>query len=212
MGASTLRGRVCVFPNSLYSQKKKLVDYSRRFIGTYCSVLYVPHFLHVLWWIIIELVLAPKMVVDMRLNILGLLNLVALIVLNFFELPLWCEGSASKPCGRSRVFSKSLTDQLKVVLMIVLGAGIIVYALYAFSSGSIINLSFRLAPYLRVMILVIDVRTLRECVKTAVAIGKVLDIVVLSILVLLFSSVLVFVLFEDTEQVSRNSFGEREEM
>ncbi|KAH7288344.1 hypothetical protein KP509_31G023000 [Ceratopteris richardii] len=213
-----------------YHKAAAFVDLADDDVGLPEEVLDRPDYQSSLYWYF----------VDMRLNILWSLNLAALIVLNFFELPLWCDGSASKPCGSredyylgelpyltseqsfyyevviwvillahtffpitylgSRVFWKSRTDQLKVVLMIVLGADIIVYALYAFSSGSIINLSFRLAPYLRVMIIVIDVRTLRECVKTVVAIGKVLDIVVLSILFLLFSSVLAFVLFEDTEQ------------
>lgn len=47
---------------------------------------------------------------------------------------------------------------VQVVLMVLLGADILVYALYAYSSGSIIDLSFRFGPYLRVMLLVVDVR------------------------------------------------------
>ncbi|MCO5597031.1 hypothetical protein L7F22_051104 [Adiantum nelumboides] len=186
---------------------------------------------------------------DMRLSFLWSLNLTALIILNFFELPLWCEGSSSQPCGSrqeyylgelpylsrvdsfyyevvtwviivvhtffpitylgSNIFWKSPVNLLKVALMILLGADIFVYGLYAFSSGSIIDLSFRFGPYLRVMFLIVDVRTLRDCIKTVAAIGRALDIVVLFLLFLMFSSVLAFVLFEDTEQgnVYFSSYG-----
>lgn len=213
-----------------YHKCAALVDLAEDDVGLPEEVLEQPNFEAAVRWYFI----------DMRLNFLWSLNLAALILLNFFELPLWCEGFSSQPCGSrtdyylgelpylsrvasfyyevvtlviivvhtffpitylgSKIFWKRRVNLLKVVLMVLLGADILVYALYAYSSGSIIDLSFRFGPYLRVMLLVVDVRALRECVKTTVAITRVLDIVVLFLLFLMFASVLAFVLFEDTEQ------------
>lgn len=213
-----------------YHKCAALVDLAEDDVGLPEEVLEQPNFEAAVRWYFI----------DMRLNFLWSLNLAALILLNFFELPLWCEGFSSQPCGSrtdyylgelpylsrvasfyyevvtlviivvhtffpitylgSKIFWKSRVNLLKVVLMVLLGADILVYALYAYSSGSIIDLSFRFGPYLRVMLLVVDVRALRECVRTTVAITRVLDIVVLFLLFLMFASVLAFVLFEDTEQ------------
>lgn len=213
-----------------YHKAAAFVDLAEDDVGLPEEVLEKPSYENALHWYFI----------DMRLNLLWSLNLAALIILNFFEVPLWCEGSSSQPCGSSQdyylgelpylsrvdsfyyevvtwlvllahtffpitylgsnFFWKSRVNLLKVVLLILLAADIIVYGLYAFSSGSIIDLSFRFAPYLRVIVLVVDVRTLRECVKTVAAIARCLDIVVLFVLFLMFSSGLAFVLFEDTEQ------------
>lgn len=224
------RADTSIGATDIYRKGAALVDLAEDDVGLPEEVLEQPNFEAAVRWYFI----------DMRLNILWSLNLAALIVLNFVELPLWCEGSSSQPCGSRQdyylgelpyltrvqsfyyevvtlviivvhtffpitylgrnIFWKSRVNLLKVVLMVLLGADILVYALYAYSSGSIIDLSFRFGPYLRVILLVVDIRTLRECVKTTVAITRVLDIVVLFLLFLMFSSVLAFVLFEDTDQ------------
>lgn len=213
-----------------YHKAAALVDLADDDVGLPEEVLGQQNFDQVVRWYVI----------DMRLNFLWSLNLTALILLNFFEMPLWCEGSSSEPCGNrqeyylgelpyltrleslycevvtwvilvvhtffpirylgSNIFWKSRVNLLKVVLMALLGADILIYALYAITSGPILSLPFRFAPYLRVLLLIVDVRTLRECVKTVVAITRVLDIVALFLVFLLFSSCLAFVLFEDTEQ------------
>lgn len=214
----------------IYHKAAALVDLAEDDVGLPEEVLKQPNFEAAVRWYSI----------DMRLNTLWFLNLAALLLLNFFELPLWCEGISSEPCGNretyylgelpylsrvdsfyyevvtwivvvvhtffpmtylgSNIFWRSRINLMKVVLMVLLGADILVYALYAFSSGSIIDLPFRFGPYLRVLLVVIDARTLRECVKTMMAITRIMDIVVLFVLFLMFSSVLAFVLFEDTEQ------------
>lgn len=223
-----LKGPAHVFiSGDIYHKAAALVDLADDDVGLPEEVLKQPNFERAVGLYFI----------DMRLNILWSLNLTALILLNFFEMPLWCDGSSSEPCGNRQdfylgelpyltraqslycelaiwiilvirtffpitysgnIFWKSQLHILKVVLVTILGADILVFALFV--TGLIDNLYFRLAPYLRVLILIINVRTLRECFKTVVAITRVLDIVALFLLFLLFSSGLAFVLFEDTQQ------------
>uniref|UniRef100_A0A0D6R419 EF-hand domain-containing protein n=1 Tax=Araucaria cunninghamii TaxID=56994 RepID=A0A0D6R419_ARACU len=185
-----------------------------------------------------------------KFDILWSLNLVALVLLNFFEVPLWCTGSSSNPCSDRKyyflgdlpyltakqiliyevvtlcilivhtffpisytgyeIFWKNLLNISKVLFLVLLVVDLIFYALYI-TSGPIYNLPFRIAPYIRVMFLVLNIRELRECIRTLAGMVQVyLDVLALLVLFLLFSSWVAYVMFEDTKQgkVIFTSYGE----
>lgn len=176
-----------------------------------------------------------------RLEFLWNLNLAALLLLNFFEVPLWCKENFPNPCGDrdkfylgdlpyltrheslifetviliilgvstffpiaiigSKLFWKSRLEVLRSSLFVVLALDTLVNAIYVIPSGFIVSLPFRLAPYLRIALIVVNVRGLRDCMKTLVGVvPDFLDIAALLGLYLLFSSWLAYVLFEDTIQ------------
>ncbi|CAM6046974.1 unnamed protein product [Sphagnum compactum] len=175
------------------------------------------------------------------LDLLWSLDMAVLLLLNFFEVPLWCKEEFPDPCGNrekfylgglpyltrtqslilelvswmvlavytlypitftgNKLFWKSRLDNVKVILLVVLAADTIFNAFYVAPWGPIDNIPFRLAPYIRVIIVAISIRGLRDCMRTLMGIiPDFLNIAVLLLLFLLFSSWLAYVLFEDTAQ------------
>ncbi|XP_024390296.1 two pore calcium channel protein 1 [Physcomitrium patens] len=175
------------------------------------------------------------------LDFLWELNLAALLLLNFFEVPLWCKESFPTPCGDrekfflgglpyltrhqslitevvvllilgvhtffpiaftgNKLFWRNNLNLLRVSFFLVLALDTVVNAIYIIPTGFIFSLPFRLAPYLRVAVVILNTRGLRNCVKTlAGIIPDFADIAALLGLYLLFSSWLAYVMFEDTVQ------------
>ncbi|XP_021899922.1 two pore calcium channel protein 1 [Carica papaya] len=175
-----------------------------------------------------------------RFDLLWSLNYFALIVLNFFEKPLWCEKDPAKSCNDreyfflgqlpyltgaetfiyevvtlillaihtffpityegSRIFWKSLLNQLKVICLLILLADIVVNALYIFPVAFNF-LPFRLAPYIRVVIFILNIRELRASILIlAGMLGTYLNVLALWLLFLLFASWVAYVMFEDTQE------------
>ncbi|XP_062217750.1 two pore calcium channel protein 1 isoform X1 [Phragmites australis] len=91
------------------------------------------------------------------------------------------------------LFCKNSMNKLKVLLLFILACDILVFM---FSPGP-----FRVAPYIRVVFLIMTIRELRMCAVTLVGIvGTYLNVLALSLLFLLFASWLAYVIFEDTPQ------------
>ncbi|CAM8884818.1 unnamed protein product [Rhodiola kirilowii] len=117
-------------------------------------------------------------------------TLIALIVYTFF--PLTYEGY--------KIFWKNLLNRLKIIFLLILVADLVVYSLYL-SPWGITFLPFRIAPYIRVVLFILNVRELRQTmVILAGMLGTYLNVMVLGLLFLLFSSWLAYVIFEDTQQ------------
>ncbi|XVF66835.1 hypothetical protein PTKIN_Ptkin10aG0069700 [Pterospermum kingtungense] len=168
------------------------------------------------------------------------LNYFALIVLNFFEKPLWCLRSSSNSCSDreyfflgqlpyltvaesliyevvtlivlmihtffpisyegSHIFWKRPVNQLKVLCVLILVADLLVYALYL-SPVALNSLPVRVAPYVRVIVFVLNIRELRtSIVILAGMIGTYLNVLALWLLFLLFASWVAYVMFEDTQE------------
>lgn len=213
-----------------YQRAAALVDLAEDGVGLPKEVLGAPRFKQA----------AKFYFIFIKFDILWSLNLVALVLLNFFEVPLWCNGPSSNPCGSReyyylgdlpylnskqsliyevitfcilavhtffpisytgyRLFWKNSLNILKVILLVLLVADLIVDILYV-TSGAIHDLPFRIDPYIRVMILVVNIRELRGCIWTLLGMVKVyLDVLALLLLFLLFSSWVAYIMFEDTEQ------------
>ncbi|CAL0323640.1 unnamed protein product [Lupinus luteus] len=100
----------------------------------------------------------------------------------------------------SHIYWKNTTSQLKVFCLLVLVADMLVYMLY--SSPLAFNfLPFRIAPYIRVVLFVLNVRGLRETVIIlAGMLATYLNVLALGLLFLLFASWVAYVMFEDTIQ------------
>ncbi|BAD73469.1 putative two-pore calcium channel [Oryza sativa Japonica Group] len=91
------------------------------------------------------------------------------------------------------LFWKNTINKLKVLLLFILACDILVFA---FSPQP-----FRVAPYIRVAFLIMNIRELRMCAVTLVGmVGTYLNVLALSLLFLLFASWLAYVTFEDTPQ------------
>ncbi|XP_060190967.1 two pore calcium channel protein 1A isoform X1 [Lycium barbarum] len=96
------------------------------------------------------------------------------------------------------IYWKSRLNRLKVSLLLILVADIVVYILFL---ADFYYLPFRIAPYLRVVFFILNIRELRDSFFIlAGMLGTYLNVVALSALFLLFSSWLAFVFFEDTRQ------------
>ncbi|XP_078168140.1 two-pore channel 1 isoform X2 [Carex rostrata] len=109
-----------------------------------------------------------------------------LLVLQIFA-PLAYEGLV--------LYWKNSMNKLKVGLLFILACDIVVYG--SFSSP----LPFRLAPYIRVVFLILTSRYLLTCTVTLVGLlGQYLNILALWLLFLIFASWLAYVMFEDTLQ------------
>ncbi|XVF01995.1 hypothetical protein REPUB_Repub04eG0138100 [Reevesia pubescens] len=175
-----------------------------------------------------------------KFDLFWTLNYFALIVLNFFEKPLWCLRSGSYSCSDrdyfflgqlpyltatesliyevvtlfvlmihtfypisyegSRIYWKRPVNQLKVICLLILVADLLVYALYL-SPVALTSLPLRVAPYVRVIIFILNIRELRASVLIlAGMIGTYLNVLALWLLFLLFASWLAYVMFEDTQQ------------
>ncbi|XP_070037495.1 two pore calcium channel protein 1A isoform X2 [Nicotiana tomentosiformis] len=133
-----------------------------------------------------------------RFDFLWSLNYLALVVLNFFEKPLWCSKHLAESCNNrdyyylgelpfltgaeSLIFEgvtlllliihilfpisyegfnlywRSLLNRVKVILLLILVADIVVYILFL---ADFYYLPFRIAPYLRVVFFILNIRDSR---------------------------------------------------
>ncbi|GAB4859586.1 mitochondrial thiamine pyrophosphate transporter [Ancistrocladus abbreviatus] len=175
-----------------------------------------------------------------RLNFLWSLNYFALIVLNFFERPLWCAEQSVHSCNDRdyyflsqlpylsgvgsliyevvtllvlimhtlfpisyeglHIYWKKPLHRLKVILLLTLAADIFAYALHL-SPVTSFSLPVRIAPYIRVLFFILNIRDLRESIVViAGMLGTYLNVLALGLLFLLFCSWLAYVMFEDTSQ------------
>ncbi|GER42417.1 two pore calcium channel protein 1 [Striga asiatica] len=139
-----------------------------------------------------------------QFDIIWSLNYFALILLNFLEKPLWC----GKECSdREYYYLGELpyltgTESLiyEVLLLLVLALDLSVYAIYV-SPVAFYTLPFRIAPYIRVVFFVLNIRDIRDSIIIlAGMLGTYLNVLALWLLFLLFSSWLAYVIFEDTVQ------------
>ncbi|CAL9756092.1 unnamed protein product [Musa acuminata subsp. burmannicoides] len=178
--------------------------------------------------------------VYIRLDFLWSLNLLALIILNFLEKPLWCAKYGHYSCedrenfflgqlpyltsGQSLTYEgitlcilalhtllplayegfhlywKNHLNKLKVTLLLVLVCDMFIYAL-SVSHMFVPLLPLRVAPYIRVVFVILTIRDLCGCMLTLAGMaGTYLNILALSAFFLLFASWLAYVTFEDTEQ------------
>ncbi|CAL5403663.1 unnamed protein product [Camellia sinensis] len=98
------------------------------------------------------------------------------------------------------IYWKSHLNQLKVIFLLILVADLMVYALYL-SPVAFYSLPLRIAPYIRVVFFILNVRELRESILIlAGMLSTYFNVVALGFLFLLFSSWVAYVMFEDTEQ------------
>ncbi|ESR60549.1 hypothetical protein CICLE_v10014388mg [Citrus x clementina] len=127
------------------------------------------------------------------------ITLVILIIHTFF--PITYEGSP--------IFWKSTYTRLKVLCLLILVADFLVYGLYL-SPIAFDFLPLRIAPYIRVVFFILNIRQLRDTLFVlAGMLGTYLNVLALGLLFLLFSSWLAYVIFEDTVQGNMvfTSFG-----
>ncbi|XP_071700865.1 two pore calcium channel protein 1A [Rutidosis leptorrhynchoides] len=100
----------------------------------------------------------------------------------------------------SRLYWKSHVNKLKAISLLILIADLVVDILYI-SPVAIYSLPLRIAPYLRVVFFILNIRELRDSVVVLGGmIGTYLNVLALWALFLLFSSWLAYVIFEDTQQ------------
>ncbi|XP_038694434.1 two pore calcium channel protein 1 isoform X3 [Tripterygium wilfordii] len=100
----------------------------------------------------------------------------------------------------SRIYWKNPLNLLKVFGLLILVADLVVYGLYL-SPVAFDSLPFRIAPYIRVIFFVLNIRELRDSVRVlAGMLGTYLNVLALWLLFLLFSSWVAYVIFEDTQQ------------
>lgn len=175
-----------------------------------------------------------------KFDLIWSLNFFALIVLNFFEKPLWCSKYDTHSCNDreyfflgqlpyltavesliyeavtliilmihtffpisyegAQLYWKNILNQLKVICITILVADFLVYMLYL-SPVAFDYLPVRVAPYIRVVFFIMNIRHLRESIIIlAGMLGTYLNVMALWLLFLLFSSWLAYVIFEDTQQ------------
>ncbi|KAL8151078.1 hypothetical protein V2J09_020886 [Rumex salicifolius] len=176
-----------------------------------------------------------------RFDFLWSANYFALIVLSFFEKPLWCSKESNSVSCNDRdyyylgqlpylttiesltwegitfvlltlhilfpiifggffVYWKKPLHRLKVILLLILVADLLVYIVYLSPVASY-YLPFRIAPYVRVVFFVLNIRELRESVLVlAGMLPTYLNVMALWLLFQLFSSWIAYVVFEDTVQ------------
>ncbi|KAJ7948316.1 Two pore calcium channel protein 1 [Quillaja saponaria] len=118
------------------------------------------------------------------------ITLIILVIHTFF--PILYEGSS--------IYWKNGLNQLKVCCLVLLIADILVYAVFI-SPMAFYALLFRIAPYIRVVLFIVNIRKLRNCILIlAGMLGTYLNVLALGLLFLLFSSWVAYVMFEDTQQ------------
>ncbi|KAK9089272.1 hypothetical protein Scep_028354 [Stephania cephalantha] len=118
------------------------------------------------------------------------ITLLLLIFYTYF--PITYEGT--------QLYWKKLLNIIKAVGLLLLVADFLVYILYL-SPVPIYSLPLRIAPYIRVVFFILNIRELRACAVTlAGMLGMYLNILALGCLFILFSSWLAYVIFEDTQQ------------
>ncbi|NP_001268025.1 two pore channel 1 [Vitis vinifera] len=114
------------------------------------------------------------------------------IILSHTFFPISYEGS--------QIYWKNPLNRLKVILLSILVADLLVYVLYL-SPLPFYYLPFRLAPYIRVILCILNIREVRATmVILAGMLGTYLNIMALGLLFLLFASWVAYVMFEDTQQ------------
>ncbi|PON49665.1 Parvalbumin [Parasponia andersonii] len=166
-----------------------------------------------------------------RLDFIWTLNYFALIILNFLEKPLWCYNTTAHPCsdrdfyflGQLPYLTNGITliilivhiffpisyegshwrrplNYFKVICLLILVADMLVYALYL-SPVAVDSLPLRIAPYVRVVFFILNIRELRSSIIIlAGMLGTYLNVLALWLLFLLFASWVAYVMFEDTLQ------------
>ncbi|KAB1209932.1 Two pore calcium channel protein 1 [Morella rubra] len=98
------------------------------------------------------------------------------------------------------LYWKNPVNLLKVTCLLILAVDMLVYALYL-SPVAFDYLPVRIAPYIRVVLFMLNFRELRESIVIlAGMLGTFLNILALGLLFLLFSSWLAYVMFEDSEE------------
>ncbi|CAI0549728.1 unnamed protein product [Linum tenue] len=99
-----------------------------------------------------------------------------------------------------RIFWKNPFHWFKVVCLAILVADLLVYGLYL-SPVAFSVLPVRIAPYIRVVFLILSIRDLQKSIVILAGMLRTyINILALWLLFLLFSSWVAFVMFEDTEQ------------
>lgn len=109
----------------------------------------------------------------------------------------------------SHLYWKKLLNKLQVILLIVLAVDIVIYGLYL-SPLAFNSLPFRLAPYIRVFFFILYIRELRgSVIVLAGMLPTYINVWALTLVFLLFSSWIAYVMFEDTKQGAEvfTSFG-----
>ncbi|KAF6155828.1 hypothetical protein GIB67_039159 [Kingdonia uniflora] len=97
-----------------------------------------------------------------------------------------------------RLYWKNPLNNLKVIFLVILVCDILVYAIYLSPVG-LSSLSLRIAPYVRVIFVILSVRGLRGCMAILAGMIEVyLNVLVLGLLFLLICSWLAYVMFMDT--------------
>ncbi|GAA0161530.1 ion channel [Lithospermum erythrorhizon] len=98
------------------------------------------------------------------------------------------------------IFWRNQFNRLKILLLTFLVADLVVYSVYL-SPAAFSLLPFRIAPYIRVVFFILNIRELKDSlVILAGMLGTYLNVLALWLLFLLFSSWLAYVIFEDTLQ------------
>ncbi|KAI4378321.1 hypothetical protein MLD38_015812 [Melastoma candidum] len=109
----------------------------------------------------------------------------------------------------SRIFFRNPLNQAKVGCLLVLVIDLVVYCIFL-SPVAFNSIPFRVAPYIRVVILILNIRELRAtALLLAGMLGTYLNVLALLAFFLLFSSWVAFVMFEDTPQgkIEFTSYG-----
>ncbi|KAK4342343.1 hypothetical protein RND71_038159 [Anisodus tanguticus] len=190
---------------------------------------------------------APLYFMFNYVHLVGKINSMLLVLLNFFEKPLWCFKHLAESCNNRdyyflgelpyltgtqsliyegvtlliliihtlfpisfegfHLYWKRNLNKLKVILLLILVGDIVVYVHFLANDY---YLPLRIAPYLRVVFLILNNRELREnFVILAGMLGAYLNVVALTTLFLLFSSWLGYVFFTDTRlgETTFTSYG-----
>ncbi|KAK4749796.1 hypothetical protein SAY87_027245 [Trapa incisa] len=101
--------------------------------------------------------------------------------------------------GRLIYWGKPL-NQLKVVCLLILIVDLVAFAI-CISPVAFDSLPFRVAPYIRVVLFILNIRELRNSIIVLTGmLGTYLNILALLLLFLLFSSWVAYVMFEDTKE------------
>nr|XP_043623765.1 two pore calcium channel protein 1A [Erigeron canadensis] len=117
-------------------------------------------------------------------------TLLILVVHTLF--PLLYEGA--------NLYWRSHVNKLKVISLLILTADLVVDILYL-SPVAIYSLPLRIAPYIRVVFFILNIRDLRDSLAILTGMfATYLNVMALFLLFLLFSSWLAYVIFEDTQQ------------
>lgn len=117
-------------------------------------------------------------------------TLIILVVHTFF--PISYEGI--------HLYWRNHVNKLKIIALIILVADLVVDILYL-SPVAVYSLPLRIAPYLRVLFFILNIRELRDSlVVLGGMVSTYLNVLALWLLFLLFSSWLAYVIFEDTQQ------------